>query len=198
MKTLMTAAAMTLLAGTAMATETDNVIKHLDGGHTEVDHYIQYDEVEANNASIEAGANDGSDSTEPQNNGVWSYDNGPQAPIGGNDDGWGYSQEMTDADEGMSGDDHEPENHGEWRYDQNTFDGTKVEGQAHPENGYAGGMDDHQISEANEAVDGEGQLNSDNPDGDDFGSSEGDDVSDAQASDGDQFEDGVSNGVSPD
>ena len=49
MKTLMTAAAMTLMAGTAMATETDNVIKHLDGGHTEVDHYIQYDEVEANN-----------------------------------------------------------------------------------------------------------------------------------------------------
>ena len=43
-----------------------------------------------------------------------SWDNGPQAPIGGNDDGWGYSQEMTDADEGMSGDDHEPENEGGW------------------------------------------------------------------------------------
>ena len=43
-----------------------------------------------------------------------SWDNGPQAPVGGNGFGDGYIQETTDADEGMSGDDHEMENEGNW------------------------------------------------------------------------------------
>ena len=43
-----------------------------------------------------------------------SYDNGPQAPVGGNGFGESYIQETTDADEGMSGDDHEMENEGNW------------------------------------------------------------------------------------